>query len=271
MALFEAILGGLLDFGTASATNKANRENTNALIADQRASREEGLQALTGTSDFSTTTRNAEGGFDVSQLGGADAATTRANLASGDIDRSLQLNTATANQQPTIGTLADARGIIERDNALQQSNFDIGLDKILIGNTRKFGGIGNTGEDTNAIDAISRFTDANRFGGETEAINLFQGAGIRDQELLRAILANLQPQAGAPAFGGGAPGTPAAQLIAQTPTHAPSVDASGAIPFDVAGGVLDQLRQAAADEQKRKDDEAFRNRQIGDQPVKAVG
>ena len=271
MALFETILGGLLDFGTASQTNKANRENTNALIADQRASREQGLQALTGATDFGTTTRNEEGGFDVSQLGGADAALARSNLASGDVARSLQSNVATTDQQPTVGTLADARSIIERDNARQQSNFDVGLDKIITSNTRKFGGIGNTGEDAAAIDAISRFTDANQFGGERQAIDLFQGAGQNDQALLQAILANLQPQAGAPAFGGGAPNVAGAQLVAQTPTHAPSTDLSGAIPFDVAGGVLSQLQQAQADAQKRKDDEAFRNRQIGDQPVGVAG
>ena len=130
MGIETALLGGLLDFGTASATNKANRENTNAIIEADRANQEKSLQSLTGTGDFGTTTRNEAGGFDVSQIGGADAAATRGSLAFGDIDRAGTINDATSNFNFSLPTLDDARGVISADNALQQSQFDKGTEDI---------------------------------------------------------------------------------------------------------------------------------------------
>lgn len=262
MTLLTAIAAGLLDAGTANATNKANRENTNATIAAQGANQEKGLQALTGSDAFKTTTRNDAGGFDVSQIGGADAAKTRSNLALGDVGRSQALNDATSNFNFKLPTLGDARGVVQADNALQQGQFDKGLENLIIQNTRDLGRDNNSGANAAAIDAISRFTDANRFGGEREALDLFDKSRTGDLSILTQQIAANQPQVAAPGFTSGTPGTSAAQLVAQTPPPSPSVDLSSAIPFAAGGSVIKQLQQ---EEQTKALLDYLKSRQVGNQ------
>ncbi len=252
MALFDAILGGLLDFGTASQTNKANRENTNAIIASDRANQETALQSLTGGDAFATTTRTPEGGFDVSQLGGADAATARSSLASGDIGRAGNINELTEGFQFQLPTLSDARGVVEGDNALLQSSFDQGLEDIIIQNTRQFGGINNTNQTPAAIDAIARFADAKRFGGERDALDLFSGSRSNDINALLQQLSANQLQVPAPGFSTGGPGNVAANVIAQTPPHDPPIDLSGALPFAAGSSAVAQLQQESADAERNR-------------------
>ncbi len=252
MALFETILGGLLDFGTASATNKANRENTNALISSQAANQEKALSSLTGSDAFSTVSRNAEGGFDTSQLGGADAAQARAALSSGDIDRAGIVNDASQNFAFSLPTLSDARGVVQGDNALQQGQFDRGVNSIISQRQRLGGGVNNEPFAAGTVDALSRFSQANRFGGEREALDLFNKSGQADVGLLQAILSANTPRAGAPAFTGGPPSGQAANAIVQSPPSPQSVDLSSALPFAAGGSVLQQIQAQESASKERQ-------------------
>ena len=251
MGILSTVGGGLFDFLTAQETNKANRENTNALIASQDRNQEKALSSLTGSDAFSTVSRNAEGGFDTSQLGGADAATARADLAFGDVGRAGTVNDATNNFAFSLPTLSDARGVVQGDNSLQQAQFDRGIDSIISQRQRTGGGIENQPHAAGTVDALSRFSQANRFGGEREALDLFNKSGQADVGLLQAILNANTPRAGAPAFTGGPPGGTAANAIVQSPPPAQSVDLSGALPFAAGGNILQQLQaQESADKER---------------------
>ncbi|KKL47436.1 hypothetical protein LCGC14_2335550, partial [marine sediment metagenome] len=195
MGVLDIVGGGLFDFLTARETNKANRENTNALISSQTANQEKALNAITGSDAFSTVSRNAEGGFDTAQLGGADAAQARASLSSGDIDRAGIVNDASRNFSFNLPTLSDARGVVQGDNALQQAQFDRGLNSIISQRQRLGGGVNNEPFAAGTVDAIGRFSQANRFGGEREALELFNQSGQADVGLLQAILSANQPRA----------------------------------------------------------------------------
>ena len=254
MGIGTALLGGTMDYLTGRETNKANRENTNALIAAQRENQERGLQSLTGSSPFQTTTRDAAGGFNVDQPGAAIATAARSNLSFGDVDRSRNINELTSNFGFTLPTLSGARDIIERDRALQQGQFDKGLGDIVTANQRQFGGISNTAQTPAAIDAISRFTQANRFGGEREALDLYAKSKAADIGNLQQQIAANQMLAPAPGFQAGVgPGTTAANLVAQTPPPAQTPDLSGALPWRAGSNVISQIQaqeQAALDNKR---------------------
>ena len=267
MGILSTVGGGLFDFLAANETNKANRENTNALIASQDRNQEKALSSLTGSDAFSTVSRNAEGGFDTSQLGGADAAQARASLSSGDINRAGIVNDATNNFAFNLPTLADARGVVQGDNSLQQAQFDRGIDSIISQRQRLGGGIENQPFEAGTVDALSRFSQANRFGGEREALDLFNTSGQADVGLLQAILNANTPRAGAPAFTGGPPGGQAAASIIQSPPPAQSVDLSSALPFASGGNILQQIQAQESSDQERKFLLDLFNRTQGNQGV----
>ena len=265
MGILSTVGGGLFDFLAANETNKANRENTNALIASQDRNQEKALSSLTGSDAFSTVSRNAEGGFDTSQLGGADAAQARATLSSGDIDRAGIVNDATSNFTRSLPTLADARGVVQGDNALQQGQFDRGINSIISQRQRQGGGVNNEPFAAGTVDALGRFSQQNRVGGEREALELFNQTGQADVGLLQAILNANTPRAGAPAFTGGPPGGQAAASIIQSPPPAQSVDISGALPFAAGGNVLQQIQADDAASKEREFLLSLFNRTQGNQ------
>ncbi len=267
MGILSTVGGGLFDFLAANETNKANRENTNALIDAQALNQDKALSSLTGSDAFSTVSRNAEGGFDTSQLGGADAAQARATLSSGDIDRAGITNDATGNFQFSLPTLDDARGVIQGDQALQQGQFDRGINSIISQRQRTGGGLNNEPFAAGTVDALGRFSQQNRVGGEVDALNLFNQSGQADVGLLQAILNANTPRAGAPAFTGGPPGGQAAASIIQSPPPAQSTDLSGALPFASGGNILQQIQAQESSDQERKFLLDLFNRTQGNQGV----
>ena len=186
MGLFDgigsAVLGGLVGGQTAKETNEAQQRSTAANIAAQAANQQRGLDALQGSTAFGEISRTPSGGFQTTQPGAADAAKARSTLSSGDLDRAARLNQAGQDFGFTLPTLADARSVVERDNALQMGQFQKGLDDLITSRQRTSGGIQLPGSqfEGETVDAIGRFADANRLGGETEALDLFNKAREAD-------------------------------------------------------------------------------------------
>ena len=252
--LIPALVGGGLDLFAGQEANTATLEAAKINAQAQKFNQNEALNALQGSDAFTNISRNAAGGFDVKQQGGADAATTRSTLAAGDPARALKLNAADTNFNFQLPQLSDAQGIVSRDNTLQQGQFDKGVADVIGSRRRSFGGIENTGETPATIDALARFSDANRFGGEREALDLFNKSGLADIGLKNAIKASLASQAPAPGFTTGGPGGAAANVIVQSPPPNVPVDLGSTLPFAAGGNIVKQLQQA---EQARTDNENF--------------
>jgi len=274
MPLFDTILGsvigGFFDRSANKATNAAQQQANQANIVAQAANQEKGLQALTGQSPFGTSTRNDQGGFDVTAPGAEDAARTRADLAFGDIARAGNINRATTDFQFTLPSLSDAQGIVNRDRALQDTGIiQPGLDKIALLKQRQFGGLNNTGETANTIDALSQFSAQNRIGGEQDALNLFNKSRESDNALLSQLIANNSPRAPAPTFSGGLPGGGAANVIAQSPPAATVPNLSGAINpatgSNVVSNILGELQRQEDISRSNKIWNALLNRGIGNE------
>ena len=260
MGLFDgigsAVLGGLVGGQTAKETNEAQQRSTAANIAAQAANQQRGLDALQGSTAFGEISRTPSGGFQTTQPGAADAAKARSTLSSGDLDRAARLNQAGQDFGFTLPTLADARSVVERDNALQMGQFQKGLDDLITSRQRTSGGIQLPGSqfEGETVDAIGRFADANRLGGETQALDLFNKAREADLALLGQQLDVNQPQVALPAYTTGTPGGTAANVIAQSPPRTTVPDIASAIPFQAAGGIINQLQ---AQEQRREDNKNF--------------
>jgi len=260
MGLFDgigsAVLGGLVGGQTAQETNEAQQRANQANIAAQAANQQRGLDALQGSSAFGNVTRNPAGGFDVAQPGAADAAKARSVLSSGDLDRAARLNQAGQDFNFTLPSLADARSVVERDNALQMGQFQKGLGDLITSRQRLGGGIQVPGSDFEGatVDAIGRYADQNRLGGETKALDLFNKSREADLAILNQQLGVNQPQVALPAYTTTTPGGTAANVIAQSPPRATVPDITSAIPFQAAGGIINQLQ---AQEQARQDNRNY--------------
>ena len=276
MGLFDGIgstiLGGLVGGQTAQEANEAQQRSTAANIAAQAANQQRGLDALQGSTAFGEISRTPSGGFQTTQPGAADAAKARSTLSSGDLDRAARLNQAGQDFGFTLPTLADARSVVERDNALQMGQFQKGLDDLITSRQRTSGGIQLPGSqfDGETVDAIGRFADRNRLGGETQALDLFNKAREADLALLGQQLNVNQPQVALPAYTTGTPGGTAANVIAQSPPRTTVPDIASAIPFQAAGGIINQLQ---AQEQRREDNKNFLEalRVLGNQRAGVTG
>jgi len=258
--LFQTIAGGVLGGVSANRQNAANLSASREDFANTQATREAAQQALTGTVGDVTTTRR-DGGFDVAFTPGS----AQEQLVFGDEEfRAPAINDLSASFQRELPTLAHARGVIEKDNILQQGTFDQGLNDLLTVLSRK-------DRDNNpllqgdAVGEIGRFADANRFGSERDALNLYNQQGRAETDnLLAAIQAN-SPQARTLS----GPGGQASNLFAQIPTPGATPDVSGVIPFAAGGNIIQQLQaqegQRAQDEQRHAILRAF----LGNQAAKA--
>jgi hypothetical protein len=265
MSIHGNILGGVasavglgfLGSKTAAETNKANLAANRETIAAQAANQARATSALNLTGPFGGPKLDPEtGGFISVQPGGQDAATARSSLAFGDVGRAGRLNELGTGFGYTVPKLSDAQGIIDRENALQQTLYDKGLSDIVASRQRTSQGIQlpNSPFEAATADAIGRFAAQNRLGSERDAIDLYNKARAADIGVLQQGQIANQPQAGFPAFTTGGPGATAANVIAQTPPKAVTPDIGGAVPYQAAGGVVqDIMRQ----EQSRQENKNF--------------
>jgi hypothetical protein len=264
MVDWTTIGSGLLGMIGSKMTADAQTEANQANIAARAANQEKGMQGLTGGSAFQTTTRTPEGGFNVDQVGGADAAKARGITSFGDIARAGKANKLT-DFDFTLPTQRDAQGVVDRDIGRRQGSFDKGVNTLLEAQRQKFGGVNNTGELPNTIDALSRFSDQNKFNRERDAIELFQKSRSNDLANVNAQLGNLTARAPAPVYTAGTPGATAAQLIAQTPPATQIADLGGAAPFMGGQAMLKDIQNQNMARENNKVIQQLLNRQMGNQ------
>ena len=249
------VLGGIADYFTANATNEANQRLSRENIAAQAANQERGLNSLTGNSDFQNTTRSDGGGFDLSQIGGADAAEARRSTAASDIFRAEKLGNASANFDFNLPNLQAAQGVVDRDIGVTQSNFDRQANDVIEQQRRNFGGINNTNEVPAILDSLRNTAQEFNFGRERQALDLLGKSNTADLGTLSNLNSAFAPQAPAPSFSSqSGAGNTAANLIAQTPPPAPAIDLGGALPFAAAGSTIGNLHGQA---QRNAENTAF--------------
>jgi hypothetical protein len=249
LSLLATLGSGLLGAYGSSKVADANTEANAATIQAARENQERGMQGLTGRSDFKDTTRTPEGGFDVSF---------------GDIARAGKANTLT-NMDFKLPTLNDAQQVIDRDIGRRQGSFDKGVTDLMSAQKRNFGGVNSSAEMPTTIDALARFSDANKYNREQDALSLFDKSRSNDLSNVGAQLGNLAPRAAAPAFSSGTPGTAAAQLVAQTPTPSTVASLSSAAPFLGGQSALQDVRNQYNTQQSNKLMNQLISRQLGNQ------
>ena len=264
MSLLETIGGGLMGIIGSKMTADAQTDANRANIAARAANQEKGLDALQSKTDFGITKRADDGGFDVNQVGGADAAKTRGITSFGDVKRATQANKLT-DFNPKLPTVADAQGVIDRDISRTQRRFDRGVNTLLEAQRRKFDGVNNTGELPATIRALAEFSDANKFNREKNALGLFDKSMSNDLANVNARLGNLTTRAPAPAYTSGAPGVAAAQLVAQTPPATQIADLGGAAPFMGGQAILKDIQNQAATKENNALMRQLFSRQMGNQ------
>jgi predicted regulator of Ras-like GTPase activity (Roadblock/LC7/MglB family) len=227
----DAISAGsaVADFFGGKSTNKANVESNNQNIAAQAANQEKGLNALAGSSNFGNTTRNAAGGFDNTQVGGADAATARGQLSYGDINRANNINkTTNGSMAPTFNSLQDAIAFRRPDIDIQKNMFNDLAGKSTADTIRRTGA-GNSNfantNNSNLFDLNQRFN----FGENVGGLDLYNKQGVADNALLQQIQQTNSLKAPAPGFTASNVGGTAANVIAQSPPPATIPDLGGAV------------------------------------------
>ena len=248
--------------------SKAQTDANQANIAAQAANQEKSLQALTGTTPFSSTTRTPEGGFDVSfGPAGEAAAEARRKLAVGDVARADKFN-ETSSAVPTFGSIGSAKDYLSRDTNRGRANF---MDQInnLTARDRQLGtGIPSTNDLGRLAPAYRQFETA-----DVDALNLFNQQGTADRARLTDIQNLNRPQAPAPSFTDKGPGSIAAQAIYSTPPPSTIPDMSGAVGYKAVGNYLTDMaardRMAAADQRywdsQNKLIAALAGRQVGNE------
>jgi len=261
MALMETIAAGLLGGIGANRTNQANLDAVRLGNQAEAERQEKGLNALTGSTNNYTTTRNAAGGFDTKFNPGSGSDL----LNRGDETRAGQSNTVTdAGLNFNLPNLTAARGAVEKDNNLQQGRFDrLGSD-VIENKRRDFGGIGNTGENPATLRALGEFANQNRAGGEIKALDLLnksQQAETKTRQDLLKLFAAQAPQLTLP---GGA----ASNIITQTGQQQFAPDQSGAILPQALGGMLQTQKSDAAEAQKQDNFMKYLQAYVAAQPKK---
>ena len=265
--LIEKGVNWLAGRDASKELSKANQ----ATIAAQAANQEKSLQALTGKTPFSETTRNPEGGFDVSfGPGGEAAAEARRKMAVGDVARADRFNEA-ANQVDTFSSIGDAKNFLARDTNRARIKFMDEIAKLTERHRQ-----GSTGiPDTNYLGSLAgKLAPAFRQfeTADIDALNLFNQQGTADRARLADIQNLNRPQVPAPSFTDKTPGNIAAQAIYSTPPPATIPNMSGAVGLKAVGNYLADRRIADANALANKQywDHQNRlinilaNRQLGD-------
>ena len=228
---------GIADFFGGKEANKANVASNATNVAAQAANQEKGLQALTGGTDFGMTTRNADGGFDTSQVGGGSAASVREAASFGDKQRMNTINALTSGAKPTFNSLQDAIAFRRGDVDAQKGEFNRLADDSTASTIRRYGaGNSNFGNAnrSNLYDLNKKFD----FGENVAAQDLYNKQSNADSgNLLNAIRAQ-SLQAPAHGFNTSNVGGTAANVIAQSPPQSVIPDLGstvGAAAFGNAG------------------------------------
>jgi hypothetical protein len=240
MVGFTDFIGPAFDLAGGLFQNSSNKSTAASNTAQSAANQEKALNALTGSTPDSVTTRNAQGGFDVDYAPGSD----QSILNTGDIDRANTVNAATSGYQPTFGGLQDAIAFNQRDINNNREMFTDQLDTFQAGELRK-------NRDANPLQtALSQKaigSSINQFNenANKNSLGLFNAQNTADQALLQQIIANNSPRAATLNGPGGA----AAQVTAQTPP--PSIPNSanfGSLLASTGSNYMSQLAQQQATE-----------------------
>lgn len=251
-----SIIGGSMASGAQQDASRANIEAT------ERA-QDKALGALTGGDAFRQTVKEGEG-FQTTQPGAEHAALSRSELAKGDIERSLGVNAADRNFNFTLAGLPQAREVIAGENLRGQAQYQKGLDLIAKGRQRTGGGIHAPGGpyDLRTGDLIRQYVEANPFGGEVAAMDLYNKSRMGDIALKDAIKASLARQVPAPGYTSGTgPGTSAVQALAQMPLPREIPDLSSSLaPYAISDAVSGVMAQAQRREDMDRMERMYQNR-----------
>ena len=221
--------------------SKAQTDANQANIAASAANQEKALQAQTGTTPFSETTRTPEGVCDVSfGAAGEAAAEARRKSAVGDIARADIFN-QTATAAPTFGSIGSAKDYLSRDTNRGRANFMDQIGKLTARDRQGSTGIPSTNDlgrlAGKLAPAYRQFETA-----DIDALNLFNQQGTADQARLTGIQNLNRPQAPAPGFTDKTPGNIAAQAIYSTPPPATIPDLGGAVGYKAVGNYLTDMQ-----------------------------
>ena len=266
------VVGAGVNWLAGRDASKAQTAANDANIAAAAANQEKSLQALTGDTPFSSTTRTPEGGFDVSfGPAGEAAAEARRKLAVGDVARADNFN-QTATAAPTFGSIGSAKDFLSRDTNRGRANFMDQINKLTARDRQTSSGIPSTndlGRLANKLaPAYRQFETSNM-----DALNLLNQQTAADHAKLTNIQNLNRPQAPAPGFTDKTPGSVASQAIYSTPPPATIPDMSGAVGYKAIGNYFNDMaardRMAAAD-QKYWDSQnkliaALAGRQVGNE------
>jgi hypothetical protein len=249
--LFGAIAGKI----TSEKVNEANVAANKANIAAQAENQKRAIDALSLKGPFSSTIRDEDtGGFTSIQPGSESAVEARSELARGDVERAKRLNLAGNQFQPTLPDVGAATDLARRDIARQQGEFDKSIGDLIASRQRTGGGMANEPFHAATVNALQRAANKFNVGAETKGLDIYNKQRTADVQLLAAIQAANQPQAGFPAYSTGGPGATAANVIAQTPPRAVVPDISGAILPQAVGNVAQDIMRR---EQDRLDNQNF--------------
>ena len=245
------VVGAGLNWLAGRDASKAQTAANEANIAAAAANQEKSLQALTGDTPFSSTTRTPEGGFDVSfGPAGEAAAEARRKMAVGDVARADNFN-QTATAAPTFGSIGSAKDFLSRDTNRGRANFMDQINKLTARDRQTSSGIPSTNDlgrlAGKLAPAYRQFETA-----DVDALNLFNQQGTADRARLADIQNLNRPQAPAPGFTDKTPGGLASQAIYSTPPPATIPDMSGAVGYKALGNYFTDMaardRMAAADQ-----------------------
>jgi hypothetical protein len=252
--------GGLASYFTGQQANKANLAANAANIEAAKAVPEEAQFEA----PFSSKTQREGGGFDFKidpRLGPSEAgAIGTSNIEAGQTNpllAAMRQSTA-ADFKPSIGSLDDARGIVQRDNALQQGERDRRFNEGVSAINRRVGGAGFNAPAfaTQSGKFLNEFSNANRLGGERQAIELMQGSAQNDySNLLAAFQAQTAGQVGTkvPAFPGGESDPTVVASLANAPRQI--ADLGGAVSGTALSGLIQNIYNTQEADRARKSQE----------------
>jgi hypothetical protein len=237
-----SLLGGALDFFSAERTNQANLEAQRELIAAQAANQERALNSLTGTSDFQDVTR-AGGGFDITQLGGPEAAQARAIGSAGDVFSAERIANARTGFDFNLPDLDAARASVSQDVQDTQKNFDNVANDVIEAQRRNFGGINNTNEVPAILDSLRDASREFNFGTEGRALQRLGDSNRSDLGTLQSANAAFAPTNPPPPFqsAAGVGGQAANAIISSPPPPSPVNFGNGALAAGAASSTLSNL------------------------------